>query len=171
MRIGELAKAGAVSTSLLRYYEEQGLLNPTTRTETGYRLYGAEAIGRLGFIQRAKSLGLTLREIHQLVQEPGDATTDLARLRHAIAHKLVDTKQRIAELEALQDELEGLYLRLGRGAAPCGHIGNCECWLPTGEEVKQMITDVREAECCTCSGCPCPCDDCDDGSCTCCDCP
>ena len=28
MRIGELAKAGAVSTSLLRYYEEQGLLSP-----------------------------------------------------------------------------------------------------------------------------------------------
>ena len=87
MRIGELAKAGAVSTSLLRYYEEQGLLSPTTRTETGYRLYGSEAIGRLGFIQRAKSLGLTLREIRQLVQEPGDTTTDLARLRLSIAGK------------------------------------------------------------------------------------
>jgi DNA-binding transcriptional MerR regulator len=166
MRIGELAKAGAVSTSLLRYYEEQGVLSPTTRTESGYRLYGAEAIGRLGFIQRAKSLGLTLREIRQLVEEPGDGATDLARLRHAIAHKLADTKQRIVELEALQDELEGLYLRLARGAAPCGHIGNCECWLPTGEEVKQMITAVHEAACC-----PCPGDDCDDGSCTCCDCP
>jgi MerR family transcriptional regulator, copper efflux regulator len=157
-----------VSTSLLRYYEEQELLSPATRTEAGYRIYGAEAIGRLGFIQRAKALGLTLREIRQLVQEPGDATTDLARLRHVIAHKLADTKQRIAELEALQDELEGLYLRLGRTAPPCGHIGNCECWLPTEEEVKQMSDAVREAECCTCCDCPCPCDD---GICICCDCP
>ena len=117
-------------------------------------------MGRLGFIQRAKSLGLTLREIRQLVEEPSGGATDLARLRHAIAHKLADTKQRIAELEALQGELEELYLRLSRDAAPCGHIGSCECWLPIREEVKQMIAAVREAACC-----PCPCDDCDDDSC------
>ena len=167
MRIGELAKAGAVSTSLLRYYEEQGLLNPVTRTETRYRLYGSDAIGRLAFIQRAKSLGLTLREIRSLVQEPGDAATDLARLRHIIAHKLADTKQCIAELEALQDELEALYLRLGHLAVSCGHVGDCQCWLPTGKEVKQMNAAVRKAECCTCCDCPCQCDD---GTCTCCDC-
>jgi DNA-binding transcriptional MerR regulator len=166
-RIGELAKAGTVSTSLLRYYEEQGLLNPVTRSETRYRLYGSDAIGRLAFIQRAKSLGLTLREIRSLVQEPGDAATDLARLRHIIAHKLADTKQRIAELETLQDELEGLYLRLGHLAVSCGHVGDCQCWLPTGEEVKQMNAAVRKAECCTCCDCPCQCDD---GTCTCCDC-
>ncbi|CCF82832.1 heavy metal-responsive transcriptional regulator [Nitrolancea hollandica] len=167
MRIGELARAAAVSTSLLRYYEEQGLLGPAARSETGYRQYGPDAIGRLAFIQRAKSLGLTLREIRSLVQEPGDAEADLARLRHIIAHKLADTKQRIAELTALQGELEGLYFRLGRCTTPCDeHIGNCDCWLPTGEEVKQMIADVRKAECCTCCDCPCRCDD---GTCTCCD--
>jgi hypothetical protein len=57
--------------------------------------------------------------------------------------------------------LEGLYLRLGH-SVPHRH---CQCWLPAREEVKQMIAAVREAECC-----PCPCDDCNDGSCTCCDC-
>ena len=36
--IGQLAKRAGVSTSSLRYYEEQGLLKPCGRTEAGYRL-------------------------------------------------------------------------------------------------------------------------------------
>lgn len=111
MRIGELAKLVGVSTSMLRYYEEQGLLRPTSRTEAGYRVYGPDLLGRIGFIQRAKSLGLTLQEIRQLMEEPTDSSAELARLRHVIAHKLADTQLRIAELEALRCELEELYLR------------------------------------------------------------
>ncbi len=167
MRIGELARRAGVSTSLLRYYEEQGLLGPAARTEAGYRVYGADSLGRIGFIQRAKSLGLSLREIRQLVEESADSDTEQARLRHAIAHKLADTRSRIAELETLRRELEALYVRLDRGVPPCGHIGDCECWLPTEKEVKRMANEVSNVEACTCCCCPCP----DDEPCTCCECP
>lgn len=91
MRIGELAKQAGLSTSLLRYYEDQGLLMSSSRTEAGYRVYGPDAAGRLGFIKRAKTLGLSLREIRRLIQEPTNSSTELARLSHAIAHKLADT--------------------------------------------------------------------------------
>ena len=166
MRIGELAKRAGVSTSLLRYYEEQGLLT-SLRTETGYRVYRQDAVGRLGFIRRAKALGLSLDEVRQLVLEPGEATESLERLRHVIAHKLVDTQGRIAELEALRGELEALHVRLGRAAPPCGHIGDCECWLPTEKEVTQMTIELIAAECGECCGDACPCDD-TDCDCDCC---
>jgi DNA-binding transcriptional MerR regulator len=169
LRIAALAKRAAVSAPTLRYYEEVGLLRPAARSEAGYRLYGPEALGRIGFIQRAKALGLTLREIRLLVQEPTEPGADLARLRHALAHKLADTRRRIAELETLQAELEVLHARLGALRPPCGHLGDCGCWLPTREEVGCMATtETTDTDTCSCCDCACPSDD---GDCSCCGCP
>jgi DNA-binding transcriptional MerR regulator len=169
MQIADLARHAGLSTATLRYYEGEGLLRPAGRTEAGYRVYGTDAVQRVGFIQRAKALGLTLREIQQLTSEPADGGTGQARLRHALVHKLADTDCRIAELERLRGELREQLERLG--AAPsCGQVGDCSCWLPTREEVARMaeIPVVNEKlSGCTCCGCTCV----GDGPCTCCGCP
>jgi MerR family copper efflux transcriptional regulator len=171
MRIAELAKRAGVSTATLRFYEEQGLLAPVGRTEAGYREYGAAALGRLGFIRRAKALGLSLREVRSLVESPGDSTDDHARLRTAVAHKLADTRRRVEQLQTLARELEALDEHLRRGKVWCGRIGDCGCWLPTKEEVMRMTTDEQTTSTgdCTCGdGCGCGCEDeCADGSCDC----
>jgi DNA-binding transcriptional MerR regulator len=160
MRIAELARRGGVSTATLRFYEEQGLLAPATRTEAGYREYDALALRRLGFIRRAKALGLSLREVRSLVREPGSSATDQARLRDAVAHKLADTRRRIDELQTLARELEALDEHLGRGTVWCGRIGDCECWLPTKEEVIKMATDDTTTGGCGCGDdCDCGCDE------------
>jgi len=162
MRIAELARQTGLSTSALRYYEEQGLLSPDGRSESDYRLYGAQAACRVGFIKRAKALGLTIAEIRRLVHEPPQGEAARGRLQHAIAHKLADTRRRIEELETLHEELEGLHARLGTEATGCGHLGDCDCWLPINEEVMPMASD----ESCQCCGCTRP----NDGTCTCCGC-
>lgn len=161
--INDVSRRSGVATSALRYYEETGVLKPRGRTSAGYRLYDWSALGRISFIQRAKSLGLSLREIQLLVQEPTDPATDQHRLRHAIAHKLTDVQHRIIELETLRGELEALQAHLGSASGPgCGHIGDCECWLPTEKEVQAMAS-----ESCSCCDCTCP----NDGTCDCCGCP
>ncbi|HZT96100.1 MAG TPA: MerR family transcriptional regulator [Chloroflexota bacterium] len=162
LTIKDVSAETGVSRSALRYYEDEGLLAPSGRTAAGYRLYDCSAVGRVGFIQRAKSLGLGIREIKQLLQEPSDPATDGQRLRHTIAHKLHDTERRIDELETLRVELEALQARLGSAGGPgCGRIGDCECWLPTHKEVELMAQNA-----CTCCDCTCP----NDGTCTCCGC-
>ena len=168
MRIGELARLARTSTSALRYYEEVGLLPAPRRTEGGYREYLPEVIGRLRFIQRAKSLGLSLREVRALVARgPSEASAERDRLRHAVAHRLAETRRRVGELQALEAELASLYLRLLRAPGPeCGHLGDCACWLPTQEEVSAMTNEVaccgeRCCPACSCSkGEPCDCPDC-----------
>ena len=167
MRIGELAKRASVSTATLRYYEELGLISPAVRTAAGYRVYGCDALGRLGFIKRAQSLGLSLQEIRRLVSEPAGSPTDQARLRHAVAHKLADTRRRITELVTLAHELDALQARLGHGTVSCGRVGDCSCWLPTNEEVTIMTAEPRNTGGCNCCGCTCP----SDGACSCCGCP
>lgn len=165
LNITELARQTGISSSAIRYYEQEGLIQPVARTDAGYRLYESETIGRLRFILRAKALGLSLREIRQLVQQPADSTADMARLRHAIAHKLADTKRRITELEVLREDLEALQQHFSDGVTFCGRIGDCECWLPM-EEVG-MMSDSRASMECSCCGCTCP----SVGECTCCGCP
>src|SRR4029079_4289209 len=65
--IGEAAERSGFSASALRYYEGIGLVQPSNRTDAGYRLYDDRALGRLAFIGRAKQLGCTLEEIIDLV--------------------------------------------------------------------------------------------------------
>lgn len=170
LRIGQLAKQVGISTSALRFYEEAGLLGRPARTASGYRLYPRGAVGRLQFLLRAKALGLTLSEIRQLVEAPvSGAEEQRNRVRHVVAHRLAETQERMAELRALEVELNGLYLRLLRLPAPdCSHLGACACWLPTKEEVRAMTKEVAccgqlccpacacaEGEPCDCAECPC----------------
>ena len=69
MTIGEVARTAGVATPTLRYYEQEGLLSPTTRSRAGYRLYDARAIEQLRFIRSAQAVGFTPDDIAQLLTE------------------------------------------------------------------------------------------------------
>ncbi|MBV7327243.1 MerR family transcriptional regulator [Chloroflexi bacterium TSY] len=68
LTIGQLAKRVGVRTSTLRYYEEEGLLTPTDRSDAGYRLYDEAAEQLLRFIQRSQRLGFSLGDIRILLE-------------------------------------------------------------------------------------------------------
>jgi DNA-binding transcriptional MerR regulator len=67
LTIGKVAQRTGFSASAIRYYERQGLLRPS-RFLNGYRLYDEDAIKTLRFLGQAKTLGITLKEIGQLLQ-------------------------------------------------------------------------------------------------------
>ena len=60
---GQLAKACNMGPETIRFYEREGLLPLPDRTAAGYRSFSTETVHRLNFIQRAKNLGFSLREI------------------------------------------------------------------------------------------------------------
>lgn len=62
MQIRDLAAAAGVKPSLVRYYEERGVLPPPPRTG-GARRYGVRDLERLRSVLVARRLGLTLAEI------------------------------------------------------------------------------------------------------------
>ncbi|HBL11466.1 MAG TPA: heavy metal-responsive transcriptional regulator, partial [Cyanobacteria bacterium UBA11162] len=69
LKIGDVSSQTGLSVKTIRYYEEMGLLAPTTtRSESGYRLFTPQALKRLAFIKRAQSLGLSLSEIHEILE-------------------------------------------------------------------------------------------------------
>lgn len=69
IRIGDLAKRAKISKRTLHYYEQIELLQPSIVTENGYRYYDDHSILRLQKILLLKSIGYTLEQIKDLLQD------------------------------------------------------------------------------------------------------
>ena len=57
MRIGEVAERTALSFRSLRHWDDVGLVQPSARTEGGFRLYTEKDVDRILIIRRMKPLG------------------------------------------------------------------------------------------------------------------
>lgn len=66
--IGQLASAAEVPTSTVRYYEREGILKPSARSASNYRLYSADDLYRLRFIRAAQATGFTLSDVTLLLR-------------------------------------------------------------------------------------------------------
>jgi DNA-binding transcriptional MerR regulator len=108
LTISEVREATGLSPRTLRYYEELGLLPGVRRRAGGRRVYGADELERLGFIQRLKALGLSLAEVKELnavYAIAGSTQAMLERLEVLLGRRLADLDARIAELEGLRGEI------------------------------------------------------------------
>jgi DNA-binding transcriptional MerR regulator len=107
-RIGELAAKVGMTERTIRYYEELGLLESVKRLDGGTRVYAAADVRRLKFIRKLKVLGLSLQEMHELdglYQQRRSNRTVLPRLIELLDAHLETVDGRIAELQALRDEI------------------------------------------------------------------
>lgn len=88
LKIGEVADRVGLSLRTIRFYEEEGLVVPETRTSGGFRLYGAAAVARLELIKRMKPLGFSVEEIGEVLAAldvlDDPATTPAARTTLAV---------------------------------------------------------------------------------------
>ena len=112
MLIGALAEATGVSTKSLRFYEAEGLLSEPDRTPAGYRDYPDDAIDRVVFIQRAKSAGLTLAQIREILAIRDGGDPPCGHLASLVDQRLSQVEHRLRELHHTRDSLLALRDRL-----------------------------------------------------------
>lgn len=110
MTIGELGKRVGLRPSALRYYEEQGLLQPDGRTESGYRLYSPIAEQTLRLIQRAQRLGLSLDDIRRLLAGYRSGNLSDETIIQVVEARAIALEQQLTELLVYQHELD-LFLQ------------------------------------------------------------
>jgi MerR family copper efflux transcriptional regulator len=111
MTIGQAARSSGVPAKTIRFYEELGLVRPAQRLANRYRAYDESNVRTLRFIQRARSLGFSLREIDKLLalyRNKRRASEDVKRL--ALAH-VADLDHKIAELMRIRDTIADLARR------------------------------------------------------------
>ncbi|ETI58160.1 Zn(2+)-responsive transcriptional regulator [Marinomonas profundimaris] len=108
-RIGELAKLCGINNDTLRFYEKNALLTPSSRSESGYRLYTDKDKETLHFILRAKGVGFTLAEIQELLSiEVNKADKACMDVKMLVDTKLHNVEKKLAELVRFQTSLKRL---------------------------------------------------------------
>jgi DNA-binding transcriptional MerR regulator len=114
LKIGDVARQSGVGIETLRFYEGRGLIKPTARTESGYRLYDRSIFDRLSFIKKSQSVGFTLDEIARIVDEAQHGRRPCAEVRSLAAQRLAELDRKLAELQRYRDELQQTLDAWGR---------------------------------------------------------
>lgn len=118
--IGDLAAEHGTTLRTIRFYEDQGLLEPERRGQT--RIFRERDRVRLQLILRGKRLGFTLTEIAQVInmydETPGERgqlsflIADIAARRTALLEKRRDLDESLAELDDLEQRCRRDLARL-----------------------------------------------------------
>ena len=110
--IGQLSKQTNCKIPTIRFYEQEGLLQPANRTEGNQRRYQETHVKRLRFILHARELGFALPDIRELISlsEEGSHSHEADQI---VVRQLEGVERKIARLILLKKELSNM-------------VGSCE---------------------------------------------
>ena len=102
MTVKEIAELTGISARTLHYYDEIGLLAPTSKTEAGYRLYDDKALETLQQILFFREFDIPLKEIKAVMENPNLDKNQILQMQRKM---LVTKKERIERLIASIDDI------------------------------------------------------------------
>lgn len=129
LTIGKLAAETQLSTNALRFYEREGLLVPTSKSDSGYRLYDQTAISRARFIRHAQQCGFTLAEIQELLTLRSRADACCDDVRRLAVEKKLQLEAKIRSMKVMSKALDLLIADCpdhGRPVEDCPILGALE---------------------------------------------
>lgn len=87
-----------------------GLVRPIHRTKGGFRLYAPSAVTRVEWISRLQDAGFSLPQVQDLLagvlQQAHMSRSAMEEVRARFSARLVETRQQIERLQALEGELQ-----------------------------------------------------------------
>ena len=129
-RISEVAELAGITPDAIRYYERLGVLPRAPRTAGGLRMYGDNVLPRVRFIQQAQALGLTLKDVKELVANEGRGGYQRCRrVRDLLKTRLTDVDTRIKEMQAFRRTLRT-------------HLNDCERALEQEKPVCPVMAEL-----------------------------
>jgi len=119
--ISELAREFDITTRSIRFYEDQGLLNPAREGQT--RIYSKQDRVRLKLTLRGKRLGFSLaeiRELFDLYDADKSSRTQLQTMlglveekRETLQQQMEDIRMVLLELDAAEQRCQQALTHLG----------------------------------------------------------
>jgi MerR family Zn(II)-responsive transcriptional regulator of zntA len=120
LTIGKLAALAQVTRDTLRYYEREGLIDPSAKSAGGYRLYGEDDVARLRFIRQTKDCGFTLAEIRALLSLRSRKSARCGEVRALAEAKNRELETRIKAMRAMTRTLDRLIVACDDTSQPAG---------------------------------------------------
>lgn len=138
LTIGKLAKASDISPDALRYYEREGLVAPARKTDSGYRLYGEDAVRRVRFIQHAQACGFTLAEIRELLHLRQADSACCNDVKSRAIEKKLQLAAKIRAMQAMSAALDRLIAECAGGSLPLDDCPILAALEAVGDEATRM---------------------------------
>lgn len=105
MQIGEVAKRASLTVDAIRFYERRKLLPKANRTEGRFRMYREDVVERLRFIQQMQGLGLSLKEVGDLLTLRERKVDACESVKELLETKLSYVRLKLSDLRRLEEDL------------------------------------------------------------------
>ena len=108
---GDMARHSQSTLRTVRFYEQEGLIEPARRTHCGNRLFSRQQLMKLQLALDLREAGLSLQDIKGLFSLksdcdcPEEAST---RMSDALTQQIEAMQQKIAKLRRLREELAAM---------------------------------------------------------------
>ena len=107
LKISELSAKVGLSAHTLRFYEKNGLVNASVRSESGYRYYNDADVKRVEFVKSARSIGFSLDDISTLLSIRVDKRSHSCQdVTDITQNKLDEVNSKLTELQSMQKTLQ-----------------------------------------------------------------
>ena len=127
LKISEIANKTGLSAHTLRFYEKNGLIHASQRSEAGYRLYSESDVRKADFIRTARNIGFSLEDIGVLLSIRLDkASHTCQEVTEITNRKLTDVNEKIRELTTMQTTLQTLLASCCGGPEDATHCSIME---------------------------------------------
>ncbi|MEO1002629.1 MAG: MerR family DNA-binding transcriptional regulator [Cyanobacteria bacterium J06638_7] len=107
-RIGAVARRSGLSVKTIRFYSDQGLIEPASRSQAGYRLYADAVYDELVLIRTLAALQIPLAETSALLRARRSGLCTCTSLQATIRQRLETIERTISDLAHLRRELASL---------------------------------------------------------------
>jgi len=129
LKVGELAALANLTVRTLHHYDSIGLLQPSARSDAGYRLYDRDDVARLQQIQALRSFGMGLSDIGLYLDSPAGSPLAL------VDRQIAALDRQIADAHRSREQLQRLRSQLASGATP-----DLSTWLSTLEQTMEQLS-------------------------------
>ena len=105
LKIGDVAARSGLTVKTIRFYCDEGLIQPTSRSDGGFRLFNPEALNDLAFIRTLRGLDIPLPDVMKILESRRSGICTCTSLQSTIRSKAGEIEHKITALRAMHVEL------------------------------------------------------------------
>lgn len=105
LKIGVVARRSVLTVKTIRFYCDEGLIQPISRSDGGYRLFDEGVFAELTLIRTLRAMEIPLQDVRQILESRRSGFCTCSALQARIRVKAGEIGEKIEALQGLQSEL------------------------------------------------------------------
>ncbi len=108
LKIGDVAARSGLTVKTIRFYCDEGLIHPASRSVGGFRLFSPDVFDELTFIRTLRALEIPLPDVLKILESRRSGICTCTSLQSTIRSKAGEIEEKISALRAMHIELMDL---------------------------------------------------------------